>query len=42
MGAAEKVIKYSALFGALVLFSHGGAEDIEYSAGFVMLPAFSA
>ena len=40
MGTAERVIKYSAIFGALVLFSHGGAEDIKYSAGFVRLPAF--
>ena len=42
MGAAERVIKYSAIFGALVLFLCGGAEDIKYSAGFVTLPAFSA
>ena len=41
MGAAERVIKYSALFGALVLFSRGRKKDIEYSAGFVRLPAFS-
>ena len=40
MGAAERVIKYSAIFGALVLFSRGRKKDIEYSAGFVRLPAF--